>query len=251
LTRLDGGYSQALGPGKFEFLGLGSPLKGTWGSQKISFETRRIEGKASEGLQSAIFVDTAKMSGGVDMTALRPSRVVGSSTEQQVRLECSTAEYVRTTDRLTLSGATTITQTDTAAKHAFRVTGSGGYVVLFPPGQAPQARRAIKEARLDGPVTFTIQSQREVADPIQAGRTIWKPYTVKGKANRMQYDDGARKLTLVGDVVIDASDVPWIGNIDTTRLNIVFDDLGNPIRADFDEPSTTTIQNQKPPGRRR
>lgn len=251
LSNLDGGYSQLVGPSKFEFVGTGSPLKGNWGSQKITFETKRIEGKASEGQQSSIMIDTVKMAGGVDMTAIRPSRVTTAGAEQKIRLQCTSADYARGTDKLTLVGATSITQADEPAKHSLRLSGSGGYVILYPPGQAPQARRAIKEARLEGPVAFTLQSQREVADPIQAGRTVWQPYTVKGKAGRLTYDDAERKMTLIGNVEIDGTSVPWIGDIQTSRIALVFDDLGNPVRVDIDDPGTTTIQNSKPPGRRR
>lgn len=251
LTQLDGGYSQLAGPGKFEFMGVGSPLKGNWGSQKVSFETRRIEGTASEGPRGAMLIDTAKMQGGVDMLALRPSKILTSPTEQQIRLQCQTLTYARANNRLTLAGATTVTQTDRAANHSLTITGSGGYVVLYPPGEAPSARRAVKEGNFDGPVTFRLKSQRQTADPEQPGQTVWKPYTVDGRASRLEYDDAGRKMTLIGNVEIDANDAPWIGEIRTTRLALVFDDLGNPIRVDLDEPGTTTIQNQRPPGRRR
>jgi len=251
LTQLDGGYSQLNGPGKFEFVGNGSPLKGNWGSQKIRFDARRIEGKASEGPQGAILIDTAKMDGGVDLVASRPSRIPSASVEQELRLLCRTLDYVRATDRMTLTGATTITQTDSAAKHSLKITGSSGWVVLYPPGQAPQARRTVKQARLEGPVTFVLNSQRQVADPNQAGKTVWKPYSVTGKGAQVEFDDATRRMVLTGNVEIDANDAPWIGEIRTTHLALVFDDLGNPIRVDLDEPGTPTVRETRPPGTKR
>ena len=58
-------------------------------------------------------------------------------------------------------------------------------------------------------------------------------------------------MTLTGGVEIDAEDAPWIGEIRTTKVKLILDAMGNPIRVEFEEPGTTTVSPQKPPARKR
>jgi lipopolysaccharide export system protein LptA len=247
ITNLQSGYTELVGPGKYSFLGKGNPLNGLWMSQKITFKTQQIEGTASEVASGQVLVDTAKMTGSVRIVAKRPSR--GGGGEQEVTLESSTLSYTRSNERMTLTGATTLTQNDPGVSQSLKLTGSGGWVSLYGPGQAPEARRAIRDAVLEGPVTFQIRGSREVPIAGQAGKTQRKPYTVDGKGSRLVYDDGNRSMTLTGNVEIDARDAPWIGEIRTSKVTLKLDDRGNPVRVEFEEPGTTSVD--QPPPRRR
>lgn len=247
LANLTGGYSEITGPGKYKFVATGNPIQGTWGSQKTTFTTGRIEGTGSDGAKSAIVVDVLHMTGGVHIVAKRASQVAGGA-DQSITVDCDALDYDGGTQRMDLRGATTIFQDDKAALQSLKLTGSSGHLVLYPAGQQPNSKRAVKSADLEGPVTFVLRSRRRGATPAGGGAASWVPYTVNGKGNHLSFTDSGRKMTLSGNVEIDAENAPWIGEVRAPQVSLVFDEDGNPIRVEFNEPGTTTVS--KPPLRR-
>ena len=241
-------------PNAFSFIMKGSPLLATIERQKLDITAKQINGRAERASGQELLLETATLQGDVEVVATRPSKA-SANQEQTVKVETATATYAQDLEKLTFSGGMTLTQNDAPAGQSFRITGAKGELVLYPPGQSPQAKRAVRSMRLDGPINFDLKSRREVTSGTPPKRSM-QPFTVKGKCRDLTYDDATRVLTLIQDVDIDGNDPLFLFTANASRVVITLDDMGNPIKVEGEgSPGVTTASDKpKPPpaqGRRR
>jgi hypothetical protein len=235
-------------PNAFSFTMKGSPLHATIERQKLEIRANSIVGRAERSAGQELLLENATLQGAVQVVARRPSKA-GGTLEQTVTVDASTATYTQDLEKLVAAGGVTLVQNDAAASQTFRITGSQGTIILYPPGQAPNARRAIRSLTLDGPVNFELRSRREVEAGTPPKRTL-EPFTVRGKCQDLTYDDASRKLTLIQNVDVDGNDPLFLFTSSASRVVITLDDRGNPIRIEGDgEPGTTTAIDKPRGGR--
>jgi len=241
-------------PNSFSFVMKGSPLNATIERQKLDITANQITGRAERSQNQDLLLETATLQGSVKIVAKRPSKV-SPTQEQTVTVDTATATYTQDLERLVFSGGMTLVQNDAPAGQSFRITGSDGEMVLYPPGQSPQARRAVRSMKLNGPINFEMKSRREIETGTPPKKSM-QPFTVKGKCRDLTYDDATRKLTLIENVDIDGNDPLYDFATTARKVVITLDDMGNAVKVEGEgDPGTTTTSDKpKPPpnqGRRR
>src|SRR5688572_4415569 len=212
-------------PNSFSFVMKGSPLNATIERQKMDITANQITGRAERAPGQELLLETATLQWAVKIIAKRPSKV-SPTQEQSVTIDTATATYTQDLEKLVFSGGMTLVQNDAPAGQSFRITGTDGEMVLYPPGQSPQARRAVRSMKLNGPINFELKSRREIETGTPPKRTM-QPFNVKGKCRDLTYDDATRKLTLINDVDIDGNDPLFDFASTATKVVVTLDDMGN------------------------
>lgn len=226
---------------------VGNPFTAVWEGQKMTIKARTGELTALSVSTQTSIVEKATMGGGVVAVATRPSRVVGSSVEQTVRIETAQLVYTAENERLAFPSKVSVDQDDKPAGQSFGITGSRGWVDLHPTGSPNRQRQAIQAMHLEGPVAFELHSLADVKDPDNPGKRVKKPVVVKGKGQLLTYDDRTRKLTLVRDVEIDGTHPTLFGKVKALRAELTLDANWNPIEIELvGQPGTTTVTDPPP-----
>ncbi len=225
-----------------QFLVIGNPFTAVWEGQKMTIKARRGEGTSLSISPQSTIIEKATMSGGVTAVASRPSRVAGPNLEQTVTIETPSLVYTAENERFAFPGRVKIEQVDRPAGQSFSVNGTSGWVDLHPSGSPIRLRQAVQAMRLEGPVSFELNSTAEVKDPDSPGKRVKKPVVVKGRGRLLTYDDATRKLTLDQDVVIEGTHPALFGEMRAIRAVLTLDANWNPISISLTgEPGTTTV----------
>jgi lipopolysaccharide export system protein LptA len=232
-------------PNARTFHATGSPVHGVIASQRMTAEANDVSGKALS-VNRSLMLETATLTGDVKIVATRPSKITGASQEQTITLETPKAIYTRDLEKVTFDGKVVLLQSDPAASQSFRISGSSGNLVLYPPGDATNAKRAIRSLRLEGPVNFQLKSRREVEEGTPPVKK-WLPFTVDGKAQEMTYDDSTRKLVLNIGVDVSADDPLYPFNSTARKMTITLDEQWNPVEIQGEGEPGRTVATPRPP----
>ena len=103
--------------------------------------------------------------------------------------------------------------------------------------------------QLDGPVHFTIKSQRLIEEGTPPKKSM-APYTINGQCQELAYDDTGRKLVLNGNVKVNSDDPVYPIQSSARKVTIVLDEEGNPIEIHGEGEPGVTEARQRPPKRK-
>jgi lipopolysaccharide export system protein LptA len=234
-----GQLSTDIEPKHTRFVGLGNPMRGVWVQQRMTVETRRVEGRAVR-IPNGLQLEQATMSGGIDARMLRASRNPASRQDQVLTLRGAEGRFTILDNTFELTGGVNLNQNDPGANTTTAITAKRGTVALT---QAPStaAGAAIRTAQLRGNVTVNIRSERLEE---QQGQRRAVPYTLNAVAQVMTYSTEANTITLEQNVRIDGTDPTLIGSVENVNRAVIrLDANGQPAGVDFfGSPGTTRMR---------
>lgn len=237
--------AKLVGEGKVRLTVVGSPLKADLRSQRISFTAAKFVGDVVQK-KGAMEIVVADITGNVSMTAERPSSQKASEGNQTVRFDTQSVHFDGPAQVATFPGQVTLNRVDKPAAESLTVTASSGSATLYPTGES--GRSALKSLRFAGPVTL-----KAVSSATEDGKAV--THVVHGRADRLDYDDAAGKLTLTGRVAIEGDHPLIFGNITATRVVLTLGPTGEIDEIDIvGDPAVTNLDRKPPPkdgGRRR
>lgn len=229
---------QPEGKGKIKFVGVGSPtLKGTWRAQRLTITAGSLEAYVTADSKNAYALDTASMTGGVQVDRESPGSAGGT---QSANVKSSTATYMAKEQRIEAKGNVTLHSQDDSIGQTIHATGSAGTILLSDPGARTSS---VGRATLSGPVVLKMNAVRQVTEE---GTTKKVPYTLDGSADKMEYDAEKRTVTLTGNVKLSGDDPVLAGaEIEAARAVITLLASGEIEAVDFDgEPGRTVYKGQ-------
>lgn len=179
--------------GGFRFAATGNPVRIESAEQGLSGSSRSLSGTVGQARGGAMRLRQGTMKGGVD---LRLAGKDGADTRVQteaVQLDGSAGPM-----RATLPGSFVLTNEATSAEgvRTLVVRAPSGSAVFDPPDTA--SRDPLRQFQVAGPATVRLTNSK--------GGKLTRDMTVS--ARRIEYDRGAKRMTLSGQVAIEGKTVP-------------------------------------------
>lgn len=224
------------GKGRIKFIGVGSPtLRGSWRAQRLTISAGSLEAFVSADEKNAYALNTATMSGGVQVVRESPGSAGGT---QAATVKSSSATYTAKEQRVDAKGNVSLHSEDPSVGRTLHATGSSGIILL---GDASAREPSVLQATLAGPVVMKMNAIRQVTED---GVTRKVPYRFDGSADRMEFDAAQRTVTLIGNVNLSGDDPVLAGaEIQAARAVITLLANGEVEAVDFDgEPGRTVYK---------
>ncbi len=236
------------------FRGTGKPLMGSWTAQKLNMRANSANGTATKNSKGVFELAVATFEGNVALDLKRQS--AASETEmQEIHVQAGRATYTESEQKVVASGGVSVKSTDEPAK--LTTTMSGPSATIFLSKLDAKGSSGVKSADVTGGVKFSRTGVRKVGDggPSGTRKIELRSYKIQGRANRLEFRDAERTITLIGDVQLNGNDVVLDGEVEANRAVIRLNASGDVVGIDLEgDPGKTTLRDGKlgnPPGRKR
>lgn len=189
LSGLSSWKATRVGDAELRFIGKGSPLIATWKKQGITVRSTQIEGLAqSAGRSFSLKSTTVTGNTKIDLVGTQP----GSNSRST--LTCTKAVYDAANSTVDLAGGITLASFSPESQRRFNMKGQTARLKIVS-GSWP-----IASGTVEGPIDMTLISVRKSAG--SAGTLM----TMKASAQRAEFVDAQRTITLLGNVSLSGDD---------------------------------------------